>query len=63
MTSFAGQISQAMEEGARRIDEGGISKGGLVAEGVRAASKGVEKMRGINDFNAFESMEKLLKKQ
>jgi len=55
-TSFAGQteqgVKQAMEQGATRA---------AFQKGAEIVGKGAEKLRGVNEFNAFESMIDLLK--
>jgi len=54
-TSLSGQVEQA----GRRVASQGIQPAAteVIAD---AAVKGVKKMRGINEFNAFESMIDLL---
>jgi hypothetical protein len=54
-TSFQGQVSQAVEQGAKVARRGG---GELAADAVAAAAK---KLQGINDQNAFKSIKELLK--
>ena len=54
-TSFAGQIEQAT---TRALSQSPSTT--LLEKGAAAAGRGVEKLRGINDFNAFESIEELL---
>jgi len=61
-TSFAGQITQGVEEGARRIPSL-ATKAGIAAGGAKLAGKGLEKLRGVNDFKAFESLNNLLARQ
>lgn len=53
-TSFQGQISQAVE----RTAEASVSP---VMAGLRAAGKGAEKLRGINQEGAFKSIKSLLR--
>jgi len=55
-TGFQDQISQAMTQAARQ----GAGRTAFEA-GVEVAGKSVEKMRGINEFNAFEALNALLK--
>lgn len=55
-TSFAGQTTQGTKQAIRE----GLS--GLVMEGAaETLTKGAEKLRGINDFNAFEAILSILK--
>jgi len=55
-TSFSGQVEQATK---RAVSQGLASSAKeAIAE---TASKGVNKLRGVNDFNAFEAMDELLK--
>ena len=54
-TSLAGQVEQAVTQAVRQ------GAGDLVRDrAASAVGRGVEKLRGINDFSAFESMEALL---
>lgn len=55
-TSFQGQIDQAIQRGA-----GMASKAGAMDAVVSAVGKGAEKLRGINEENAFKSIKELLK--
>ena len=56
-TSLAGQEAQAIRQAARE----GVA--GTVRErAVEAVGRGAEKLRGVNEFNAFEAMNKLLKR-
>jgi len=55
-TGFAGQITQSIKQASRE----GVGAP-LREQAVEAVAKGAEKLRGINDFNAFESMSDLLK--
>jgi len=57
-TSFSGQTEQA----ARQVASQGI-KSSIYQQAGEIASKGVEKARGINDFNAFNAMEELIKRK
>lgn len=56
-TSLAGQteqaVRQAMDQGVQRS---------MMQKGAEIIGKGTEKLRGVNDFNAFESMTDLLKR-
>lgn len=61
-TSFAGQITQATEEAARRVG-GGVSKADIAAGVIRKTGEKLEKLRGIDDFNAFESIDAILTKE
>ena len=54
-TSFAGQTAQGVKQGL----EQGVTRT-ILQKGAEAAGKGVEKLRGVNEFNAFESMSSLL---
>jgi len=54
-TSFAGQAAQGVKQGL----EQGVTRT-IVQKGAEAAGKGAEKLRGVNEFNAFESMNSLL---
>lgn len=56
-TSFQGQIGQAIE----RTGEAATSNSSLIGEGLRALGRGAEKLRGINEENAFKSIIDLLK--
>jgi hypothetical protein len=56
-TSFQGQIGQAIE----RTGEAATSNSTLMGEGLRALGRGAEKLRGINEENAFKSIIDLLK--
>ena len=55
-TGFQGQIEQAVTQAARQ----GAGRTAFEA-GVEVAGKGIEKMRGVNEFNAFEALNDLLK--
>jgi hypothetical protein len=55
-TSFAGQVEQGAKQAARSVR----TKEGLIDAGIGKVASGADKLRGINDFNAFESLEKLL---
>jgi len=57
-TSLAGQVEQAT---ARAVREGPTRS--MWEKGAEVAGKAAEKARGINDFNAFESLDALLKRQ
>jgi len=57
-TSFRGDIEaanmQTLKDGVPRT---------LFEAGSKAAEKGFEKLRGVNDFNAFNAMDELLKRK
>jgi hypothetical protein len=55
-TSFQGQI----EQGVKQAAESGVTRA-AIRKGAEITSSGTEKLRGVNDFNAFESMSELLK--
>lgn len=55
-TSFRGDI----EAGVSQAIRGGLPRTFFEA-GVDVAGKGLEKLRGVNDFNAFNAMDDLLK--
>ena len=54
-TSLAGQVEQATRQALTQAPSTTV-----VGKAAEVAGKGVEKLRGINDFNAFESLEMLL---
>jgi len=54
-TSLAGQTEQAV----RQATEQGITRT-VFQKGAEVLGKGAEKLRGVNEFNAFESMNSLL---
>jgi len=54
-TSLSGQMEQA----TRQVMDQGVSKTAYQKAG-ETIGRGAEKLRGINDFNAFESMQRLL---
>lgn len=54
-TSLAGQTEQAV----RQATEQGIARTAF-QKGAETLGKGAEKLRGVNEFNAFESMNSLL---
>lgn len=58
-TSFAGQIGQEIARGAANMATS--PKKGLLDAAVNTAGSGLNKLRGVNDFNAFESLDSLLK--
>jgi hypothetical protein len=55
-TSLSGQV----EQGAKQAIKDVATRRGMVEKGVEVAGRSVDKLRGINDFNAFEAIEKLL---
>lgn len=55
-TSLAGEVGKEIKRGAE------VVKGGIFDATVAVGSKGVEKVRGINDKAAFKSIKELLKK-
>jgi hypothetical protein len=55
-TSLAGQVEQAVGTAVTRPPRASVVE--AIGKGV---GKGAEKLRGITDFNAFESLESLLK--
>lgn len=57
-TSLGGELQKATTQG---MQQG--AKATMVQQGAEAVGKGAEKLRGINDFNAFEAMLELLKNQ
>lgn len=54
-TSFAGQVSQGTEDALRR----GVKRA-LYEKSIGMAGKAADKMRGVNDFNAYQILDKLL---
>lgn len=58
-TSFQGQIEQAIDSAARMS----TSPTGLGDAALKGAAKGAEKLRGINEQNAFKAIRKLLNDQ
>lgn len=56
-TSFAGQTAQGVKQG---IEQGLVRTG--IQKVAEVAGKGAEKLRGVNEFNAFESINSLLGK-
>jgi hypothetical protein len=58
-TSLKGEMESAIKAG-RRVPEQGV-KGTLFEFAADKATEGLDKARGINDFNAFKSMRDLLK--
>ena len=59
--SFAPKSLQGVTEKAI-LEAGRDVKGGVVDLGIKAAAKGAEKLRGINDENAIKSLKELLKR-
>lgn len=57
-TSFQGQVKQ----GTKKAADAATSKQGLFQAGVDVIGEGLEKVRGINEENAFKSIKELLKK-
>jgi len=55
-TSLVGQVEQA----TRRAAEQGVTRA-VMQKAAEVAGRGAEKLRGINEFNAFESLNELLK--
>lgn len=55
-TSLAGQTEQAVKQALTATPQATI-----VGKGAEVIGRGVEKLRGINDFNSFEALEKLLR--
>lgn len=53
-TSFAGQVEQAVSQATAS------PKAAVAGAVTKKVGSGLEKLRGINDFNAFESLDKLL---
>lgn len=58
-TSLQGQFDQALKQGATAA----ASPTGLFQAGVDVAGKGVEKLRGINEREAFKSIKQLLREK
>ncbi len=58
-TSFQGQIDQAVNKGARAA----TSSAGAADAAIGVVGKGAEKLRGINEGNAFKSIKELLKEK
>lgn len=56
-TSFKGEIESAIKSTGQQGVKASIAQAGL-----EKAAKGAEKLRGINDFNAFKAMADILKK-
>jgi len=56
-TSFKGEIESAFKSAGQQ----GV-KTSLAQAGIEKAAKGAEKLRGINDFNAFKAMSDILNK-
>ena len=54
-TSLAGQTEQAIRQAA----EQGVTRTAF-QKAAETLGKGAEKLRGVNEFNAFESMNSLL---
>jgi hypothetical protein len=57
-TSFQGQVKQ----GTKKAADAATSKQGAFQAGVDILGEGFEKVRGINEENAFKSIKELLKK-
>lgn len=57
-TSFQGQIDQAAQRGVSALTEAKVSP---VTAALKGAASIAEKLRGINDDNAFKSIKELLK--
>jgi len=55
-TSFAGQVEQGTRQALQRTP-----KATVVEVGAKVVGKGVEKLRGVNEFNSFEALNELLK--
>ncbi|MEH6451278.1 MAG: hypothetical protein V7765_21635 [Oleispira sp.] len=58
-TSFQGQIDQAVKQGARAA----TSEAGAVDAGIGIVGRTAEKLRGVNEENAFKSIKELLKEK
>jgi hypothetical protein len=58
-TSFQGQIDQALRQGVGAT----TTRAGAMEAGLTAAGKLGEKLRGINEENAFRTIKELLKEQ
>jgi hypothetical protein len=56
-TSLAGQVEQATRQAMDVLP----TRRGIVSAGIEKVAQGAEKLRGVNDFNAFEAIDKLLK--
>lgn len=56
-TSFQGQVDQAIKQGAQAVS----SPSGVYDATASILGKGAEKLRGINEQNAFKSIKDLLK--
>ena len=59
-TSFAGQTEQGMSQ-ALKAASPSVSRTAVNLAG-QAVKTGYQKFRGINDFNAFNSLESLLRR-
>ena len=59
-TGFKAEISSAVETAGRAATQGATAA--AVDATVAKAKSGVEKLRGINDFNAFKSIDDILKR-
>ncbi|MBL4795941.1 MAG: hypothetical protein JKY50_00855 [Oleispira sp.] len=58
-TSFQGQIGQAVDRTARAAQA--LKEGGVVSAGIAGAGAIADKLKGVNQENAFKSMRQLLK--
>ena len=58
-TSFQGQIGQAVDRTARAAQA--IKEGGAISAGISGAGAVSDKLKGINQENAFKSMREFLK--
>jgi hypothetical protein len=60
-TSLSGQVEQGTKQAARELGRVGARPGETAFEfGAQVAGSGLEKLRGINDFNAFRAIDDIL---